>query len=232
MLVKDMGYFANAQAVKEVGEYRDYGPDKIKRQRNVGGRTDGFTGTQGGYGLGSHGTRNPRNVVSPPPSPFPGHHFATFSPSLIEPLIRASCPERICTQCREPWAPVITRTSTQRQTVWNGAGRQNGCLAGGGHYGRTGGWDAQVTQVGLLPTCTCNAMWTPGVCLDPFTGSGTTLLVARELGRHALGLERSPAYVRLACERLGLADLAAWEGRNGQQPESTYADLPLFGGPP
>jgi len=43
----------------------------------------------------------------------------------------------------------------------------------------------------------------PGdVVLDPFFGSGTTGAVARKLGRHFIGIERDPAYVRLAQKRI------------------------------
>lgn len=68
------------------------------------------------------------------------------------------------------------------------------------------------------------------VVFDPFVGSGTTLMVARQLGRHGVGLDLSAEYLGLARERLELDKLEAWEsGRtdpgNGQ-PELT--DLPLF----
>jgi len=39
--------------------------------------------------------------------------------------------------------------------------------------------------------------------LDPFFGSGTTGAVATQLGRRYLGIEKDPAYVRLAVERIG-----------------------------
>ena len=43
----------------------------------------------------------------------------------------------------------------------------------------------------------------PGdVVLDPFFGSGTTGVVARRLGRHWIGIEKDPAYVQVAQERL------------------------------
>lgn len=43
----------------------------------------------------------------------------------------------------------------------------------------------------------------PGdVVLDPFFGSGTTGAVAKRLGRHYIGIERDPDYVRVATERI------------------------------
>lgn len=42
-----------------------------------------------------------------------------------------------------------------------------------------------------------------GTVLDPFCGSGTTLLVAERLQRVGLGIELSPAYIEIAKRRLG-----------------------------
>ncbi|MBN2388091.1 MAG: site-specific DNA-methyltransferase [Anaerolineales bacterium] len=43
----------------------------------------------------------------------------------------------------------------------------------------------------------------PGdVVLDPFFGTGTTGAVAKKLGRHYIGIEKDPAYVRIANERI------------------------------
>jgi len=38
--------------------------------------------------------------------------------------------------------------------------------------------------------------------LDPFCGSGTTLIAARRLGRRSIGIDRNPAAIALASERL------------------------------
>ncbi len=43
--------------------------------------------------------------------------------------------------------------------------------------------------------------------LDPFAGSGTTLTVAKKLGRDWVGLELSPEYARLATARVGNATI-------------------------
>jgi site-specific DNA-methyltransferase (adenine-specific) len=47
------------------------------------------------------------------------------------------------------------------------------------------------------------------VVLDPFCGSGTTCLVASNLGRHFVGYEVEPKYVRLAKARLAAQDRPA-----------------------
>jgi DNA modification methylase len=41
-----------------------------------------------------------------------------------------------------------------------------------------------------------------GTVLDPFTGSGTTLAVAAELGRSGIGCELNPQYIQLAEQRI------------------------------
>ena len=76
--------------------------------------------------------------------------------------------------------------------------------------------------IGWQPTCECEAPegtgvfleqsdhwcdrepYTPTPCtvLDPFAGSGTTLMVALRLGRSALGIELNPEYVKLAESRI------------------------------
>ena len=49
----------------------------------------------------------------------------------------------------------------------------------------------------------------PGdIVLDPFFGSGTTGAVAKGLGRRWLGIERDPAYVRLAEDRIAAVAVA------------------------
>ena len=48
---------------------------------------------------------------------------------------------------------------------------------------RTGGWTS----------CECDGPYRPGVVLDPFKGTGTTLRVAASLGRSAVGVDFAPS---------------------------------------
>lgn len=53
-----------------------------------------------------------------------------------------------------------------------------------------------------------------GTVLDPFAGSGTTLAVAAELGRNAIGCELNPEYIELAEQRIkdARSSVALFEG--------------------
>jgi DNA modification methylase len=62
--------------------------------------------------------------------------------------------------------------------------------------------DRQAGPVG--PACRFPAAPRPGVVLDPFFGTGTVGLVARELGRDWLGIELNREYVEIAKQRLDL----------------------------
>ena len=59
--------------------------------------------------------------------------------------------------------------------------------------------------------------------LDPFSGSGTTLRVCQQLGRHGLGMEINPEYVQMTRERLA----ARFEGFDSVDPRMERVSLDL-----
>ncbi len=71
-----------------------------------------------------------------------------------------------------------------------------------------------VFPTALVETCIAASCPEQGLVLDPFCGSGTTLLVARQLGRRYLGIDCSRDYCAMARERL-----AAKSGNRGSKAE-------------
>jgi methylase of polypeptide subunit release factors len=52
------------------------------------------------------------------------------------------------------------------------------------------------------PYCGSNNGFRSGIILDPFSGSGTTCLVAKKLGRNYIGIDLNPDYCKIAEARL------------------------------
>lgn len=131
LLTKSERYFYDAEAIKEPAAE----PDR-KRADRIGGNkyVEGVKHSDGSTFTGA-ATRNSRSVWTVTTKPYSGAHFAVMPTDLVEPCIKAGCPEG-------------------------------------------------------------------GTVLDPFAGSGTTLAVAAEMGRNAIGCELNPNYIELAERRI------------------------------
>lgn len=55
----------------------------------------------------------------------------------------------------------------------------------------------------LVETCLLAGCPQDGIVLDPFLSSGTTAAVAKQMGRHYIGIELNPDYCELAKQRIG-----------------------------
>jgi hypothetical protein len=145
--------------------------------------------------------RNKRSVWSLGTQPYKGAHFATFPVGLVMPCIQAGTSEHGCCEaCGAPWRRITNRRRITRERP-NDLTKRIGEDGTGNHCPNTVAGVA-VETVGWEPTCKCGAAVVPCNVLDPFAGSGTTLAVAKVLGRKGIGCELNPDYVTLAVERI------------------------------
>ena len=157
LLTKSERYFYDAAEIAEKAKDPDGfkyegGWDEMRKHvepslRLQAGNCRTENGTVPHFAAGHGDKRNRRSVWTVTTKPYSGAHFAVMPPDLVEPCIKAGCPEG-------------------------------------------------------------------GTVLDPFAGSGTTLAVAAELGRNAIGCELNPEYMALAERRIkdARSSVALFEG--------------------
>lgn len=144
--------------------------------------------------------RNKRCIWEITTHSFPKAHFAVYPEELCITPIKAGCPEFICKKCGKA-----------REKIY----KETGEMIGQGGYG-----SKTASHIGVSPSsslltkrvkekqesgytdCGCNAGFNPGIVLDPFSGAGTTCLVARKLGRQYIGIEINPEYVKMSERRI------------------------------
>ena len=221
LLARSARYYFDAEAVREVCES---GPSYIKKMTEgkprIGGKhktlvdplskASAATNIGQKRSVGSPEGRNIRNVWTVATAPFPGAHFATFPPALIEPCIKAGTSERGC--CPECGAPWVRQTERQDQG-WDGSryGERAVAATGGAKSGGTakstlgsnnGKLTGKTVTLGWRPSCDCGLVEVPCTVLDPFGGAGTTGLVADRLKRNAILIELNPEYAAMAEKRI------------------------------
>jgi DNA modification methylase len=144
-----------------------------------------------------------------PTMPHPFAHFAVYPETLIEPLIKAGCPKEVCSKCGKPKMPFREKTGRIYDSM-NGEYRDeekftSGKIAETNNVSNSSVFRTdliQETKTIMKPSCSCNASFVSGTVLDPFAGSGTTMLVARNLGRSAIGIDVNPIYSEIVKKRL------------------------------
>lgn len=158
------------------------------------------------------------------PAGFKESHFATFPTKLIEPLIKMGTSEKgCCAGCGSPWERITERIKAPRREVKSVYAEQASKTPHG--FLSNGRFDEpeQVNTTGWQKTCKCETdEVVPCTVLDPFAGAGTTLLVAKRLGRTGVGIELNPDYIEMIERRL-----EHWH-RPAPPPVKTESAMPLF----
>lgn len=213
LLTKNARYYYDADAVRESAAYdgrkdtqfkgslKDYAPIMPHGKKPQSFCEDGHERWPNKLEDGSCG-RNRRTVWEIATQPTPEAHFATFPEALVEPRIKAGTSERgCCSVCGAGWERVVKRElqNTNKNRPDNGMPGRTG---NGLTKERAG--DPLITTLGWQPTCSCNADTVPCTVLDPFGGSGTVGLVARNLKRDAILIELNPSYVKIMKKKLRL----------------------------
>ncbi len=136
-----------------------------------------------------------------------GEHYAAFPEKLVETPILTMCPPRVCVVCGHAptrrLQPSETYALELGESVYPRAGASARQLKGkrGAHkkdivadYNHDG-WNE----------CDCDwpNKWRPGVVLDPYAGTGTTLAVAARHDRDSIGIDLDIKNLGITAERLG-----------------------------
>ena len=212
LLTKNKKYYYDNEAIKE--DTAESSKSRLKQdvKSQVGSDRVPFKTNGPMKAVGNSDKRNKRSVWTITTKPFRGAHFAVFPPDLIEPCILAGTSEHgCCGDCGAPWKRMTERKPTGydgSKYGENAIEATGGAITGGTEKNTLGSscgtLTAEYQTVGWQPTCKCDSEnpLKKAVVLDPFTGSGTTGLVAKKNGRNFIGIELNEEYAEMARKRI------------------------------
>lgn len=236
LLTKSESYFFDQEAVKEGSVTGGKHNLRFSPNRAIAmGRKASGNELSGGADAVRGETRNIRTVWTLSSESFKGAHFATFPTEIPRRAIAAGTSEKgCCPTCGTPWRRIIekdrvatrpgidskiNRASDDADSPYE---RQSGMIVGNRDPNRH---MTTTNTVGWESGCECgHAETVPCVVLDPFSGSGTSGMVATEMGRIYIGCELNPEYAEMSRKRID-----SWKTRDAvKATKSTSGQKPLF----
>lgn len=185
LTLKSSGYFFDLDRIRVPHTSADR-TGRRARQITTGDRENSGLARLKAQGKVGHALgRNPGDVWRIGKTGYRGEHSATFPAALIEPLVVATTPERICTRCGAGWRRPVVRPVTA----------------------------SRPAKLGPLTGCACRSRrLRRSIVLDPFLGTGTTAEVAARHGRDWIVIELNGRYRTLARRRLASFDASNRRG--------------------
>jgi DNA modification methylase len=214
LLSKSQKYFYDGEAVKEPTSPKTntkgtrLAPPKEQNGVSEQGQKDWTSSTP--HRLP---TRNLRTVWSMLSEQYKGQHFATFPSKLAETCILAGTSAYgVCAECGAPYERETEIVGYDMQS-YAPETRKYHIQSTGDKHGKN-----SVMNTGLVPikktvgwhkTCDCEeSEVVPAIVLDPFNGSGRTILAANRHGRYGVGVELNPYYIEQAKKQLSTVQMA------------------------
>jgi DNA modification methylase len=208
-LTKSARYFYDYTAIEEAGDIEAgtlAAKGSEERAKHANGRPPEYAVYTG--------KRNRRSVWRIGNEPFEGTHYAAFPRALPAICIKAgSSAKGCCPECGASWIRQVEPSDRYardlgtdwydfseddaRDTKGKGAGRN----AAHRSYNNRNVQFRETVTTGWKASCDHGLEPVPCTVLDPFGGSGTTGMVASELGRNAVLIELSDEYTKIIKHR-------------------------------
>ena len=136
--------------------------------------------------------KNCGDCIMFPLEPSSENHYAMFPKTLPEFCIKAGCPKEVCNKCGKPkQVTQVTQVTHNRVNE-----REDNKVRPDNVERVPQDWKPKEIIETKEVSCNCNAGFSPGIVLDPFSGGGTTLFVAKHLLRNYIGIEINPTYIK------------------------------------